>query len=81
MGLDSKRASLIGTIGAHRVHALHDSKELTKNGRAASQSALNERLLDEIDPARELPDEERAKRLKHARSAHFRQLSLKRRRR
>lgn len=70
--------SQAGTIGALRLHATHDSKLLTVNARAASRTALENRLLAEIDPEHQLDDVERARRLKYAWSAYFRQMRLKR---
>jgi len=68
--------SIRGRIGAHVLHSKYDSKELTAPARAAATTALNERLLQEIDPANELPDAERLRRLEHARKAYFSRLAL-----
>ena len=74
MTLTSEQARRMGRIGGHRVHALHDSRDITAAARAASTTKLNARLLAEIDPDNKLSEVERAKRLKHARSAHFIQI-------
>ncbi len=75
--LSPSELSLRGRIGAHRTHALHDPVETTASARVASATALDGRLLAEIDPEGLLTEEERAKRLQHARKAHFAQLALK----
>lgn len=66
-----------GRIGAHRLHATHDARETTASARAAARTALDRRLLAEIDPDAALPEVERARRLGHARKAHFQRLALK----
>ncbi len=75
--LDPKVATLRGRIGAHRLHALYDSREITAPARAAARTLLDRRLLTEIDPGGALPEAERARRLGHARKAHFAKLALK----
>jgi hypothetical protein len=68
----STEASLRGRIGALALHASHDSKELTKNARAAFRSKFER----EVDPNGELPEEERLRRAEmkrrefYARMAH-----------
>ena len=68
---DRSIAVLSGRVGAHRLHAMHDSKELTKNARAA----FHRRFYDQTDPA--LPEAERIRRAEHLRRAHMAELSLK----
>jgi hypothetical protein len=63
---------LRGRIGAAVVHSRHDSRELTANARAA----FEKRFLDEVDPDRLLPVEERNRRALHARRAYFTRLAL-----
>ena len=75
--LSPELASLRGRMGAHRLHALYDSTELTRNAREASGAALDERLLDEIDPDGKLSQTERQRRLHHARKSHFAGLAFK----
>ncbi len=75
--LDPERAALLGRIGAHRLHATHDSAEITKAAREASATALDARLLAEIDPDGALSEAERLRRLAHARRAHFARLALR----
>jgi hypothetical protein len=69
--------SQIGRLGAHTLHALYDSRELTRNGRAAAATALEQRLLSEVDPDNKLSLAERERRLGHARKAHFQRLALR----
>lgn len=65
-------------IAAHSLHAHHDSTALTAPARKAATEKLNERLLFEIDPDNTLSEAQRARRLVHARKAHFGRLALKR---
>lgn len=60
-------------LAAHRLHALHDSKELTRPARAA----FEQRFYDEVDPDRSLPEVERRRRAEHAKKAYFIELSIK----
>ena len=77
MSLTPAEATLRARIGAHRLHATHDSQRLTERARAAARSALDRRLLAEIDPEHQLSENERARRLGHTRKAHFARLALK----
>jgi hypothetical protein len=76
--LSPTERTLRAKIGAHSLHALHDSRITSAPGRSAASEKLNERLLSEIDPNDELTDAERARRLEHARSAYFSKLALQR---
>ena len=77
--LSPHRRSIRARIGAHSLHAQRDSRELTAPARRAATDKLNQRLLAEIDPHNnELSDKERARRLDHARKAHFSRLALAR---
>ena len=69
----AERASraLRGRIGAHRLHATHDSRETTKAARQAFGSSFER----EVDPDGLLEPEERARRAAHARAAHFARLA------
>jgi hypothetical protein len=82
---ERRQRSLRASLGAHSLHAKYDSSELTKAARSAAHHNLNQRLLAEVYPDGRLPESERARRLEHARSAHFKRLALasakKRRRR
>ena len=66
-----------GRVGAHVLHSKYDSREITAPARAAAQTALNDRILAEIDPDHSLTARERARRLEHGRRAHFGKLALK----
>ena len=72
---DSER-SIRSRLAAHTLHATHDSRELTASARAAARQSLDVRLLAEIDPDNLLNEAERARRLEHARKAHFARLAL-----
>ena len=63
---------LQGRINAHKLHATHDSKELT----SAARRAFNARFEKEADPDGTLPEEERLRRVYHLRQAYFAKLSL-----
>ena len=65
-------ASLRGRIGASILHSRYDSRELT----ASAREAFEKRFLDQVDKDRVLPEAERNRRAKHARSAHFSRLAL-----
>ncbi len=64
--------SLRAQIGAHALHATHDPKQTTSNGRAAFLASFE----DQVDPDRALPEDERKRRAEHARKAHFKRLAL-----
>jgi hypothetical protein len=57
---------------AHTMHAKHDARKTTANGRAAFLA----RFEAEVDPEGILPPEERRQRAEHARSAYFTRLAL-----
>jgi hypothetical protein len=71
--LSRQEASVLGRIGAHRLHATHDPRETTARARAAFLAGFE----DQVDPTRTLPEAERARRADHARRAHFTALSLR----
>ncbi len=73
---DSAEMGRRGKIGAHRLHSRYSSRALTVNARAAATTALDARLLREIDASGTLQPVEREKRLYHARKAHFAGLAL-----
>ena len=76
--LSPTERTLRARIGAHCLHAQHDPRITSAPGRKAAAEKLNERLLAEIDPDNSLPEEERARRLEHARRAYFLRLALRR---
>lgn len=75
--MNPEERTLRARIAAHSLHAGADSTELTRPAREASRRRLDESLLAEIDPDELLSDEERERRLAHARKAHFARLALK----
>jgi hypothetical protein len=73
MTLSPEQLSQRGRIGAHTLHATHDSRELTANARAAFQK----RFLDQVDEATPgLPEGERLRRAEHLLRAHMTRLAL-----
>ena len=68
---DPEEMARRGRIGAHRLHAMYDSRELTAAGRAAFLA----RFEREVDPDGSLPEAERQRRAEHARKAHFARLA------
>jgi len=66
----SQRA-LRGRIGAHLLHATHDSRRLTARARAAFMTSFER----QVDPDGSLPADERRRRAAHARAAYFARLA------
>jgi len=66
----SERA-LRGRIGAHLLHATHDSRRLTARARAAFLAGFER----QVDPDGILPADERRRRAAHARAAYFARLA------
>ena len=73
--IDTTLLSLRGRMGAHALHAMYDSRDLTRAAHAQSQSNLDARLAVRFNLDPEAPDYE--ERLKHARSYHFAQMAHK----
>jgi hypothetical protein len=71
--VDVADMALRGRIGAHRLHATHDSREITQ----AARTAFLSKFLAEADPDGVLPEAERLRRAEHARKAYFARLALK----
>jgi hypothetical protein len=71
LSFDSAEMARRGRIGAYRLHATHDSREVT----AAARLAFLDRFEHEVDPEGVLPLEERPRRAAYARKAHFARLS------
>ncbi len=65
--------TLRARLAAHVLHSRYDSRELT----AAARAAFNDRWEREVDPDGVLDRKERAKRARHAKSAHFSRLALR----
>ena len=74
MSLDPKRAAMLGRIGAAVMHATHDSREVSRPGRAAFMA----RFEREVDPDGILSADERARRSEHAKRAYFARLAMRR---
>ena len=79
MPADSRQAtssaaerSLRARLAAHAMHARHDPRTTTINGRAAFLA----RFEREVDPGDTLDPEERRRRAEHARRAYFARLQL-----
>lgn len=64
----------IARIASHESWAR--TPDRTARTRPAREAA-DQRFLDQVDPGRVLPEEERARRAAHARSAYFARLQLK----
>jgi hypothetical protein len=71
-GLSPVERTLRAQLAAHTMHAKHDARKTTANGRAAFLA----RFEAEVDPDGTLPPEERRRRAEHARSAYFTRLAL-----
>ena len=65
--------TLLGRIGAYKMHSLYDARETTK----AARAAFNARFDDEVDPERILDPADRAARAAAARKAYMLGMSLK----
>jgi hypothetical protein len=70
--LTSAERSLRARLAAHAMHAAHDGRETTANGRAAFLA----RFEREVDPGELLEPVERRRRAEQARRAYFARLSL-----
>jgi hypothetical protein len=73
LSLSPEERSQRARIGAHALHAKHDSREISKPGR----DAFNARFEREVDPEGVLAPKERARRASHARRAYMGKLALK----
>src|SRR4051812_28321494 len=71
--LTPKKKELRARMGAHALHALHDSRELTKPAR----DTFNRSFELKVDPTGELPPEERARRAEHARKQHYAEMAYR----
>jgi len=63
--------ALRGRIGAHLLHATHDSRRLTARARAAFLASFDH----QVDPDGILLADERRRRAAHARAAYFARLA------
>jgi hypothetical protein len=64
--------SLRARLAAHAMHARHDARQTTMNGRAAFLA----RFEREVDPESALDPKERQRRAEHARRVYFARLQL-----
>jgi hypothetical protein len=71
-GLSPEARSIRSSIGAYSLHAKYDSRELTRNARAAFLARFDEL----VDPEGVLAPEERARRAEAAMKAHMLRLAL-----
>jgi hypothetical protein len=67
-------AALRGQIGAYAQQARNDMRKMTSAARAKFLLSF----IDEVDPQRELPEEERLRRAEAAKSVYFARLALRR---
>jgi hypothetical protein len=71
-GMSATERVLRARVAAHIMHATHDARQTTANGRAAFLA----RFEREVDPEGVLDPQERARRAEHARRAYFTRLAL-----
>lgn len=64
--------SMLGRLGAHSMHAQHDSRKTSQPGRQAFLASFEK----QADPDGNLDEAERARRAEHLRKAHFTRLAL-----
>ena len=76
MSKEPINVSLRARAAAYRLHATHDSRELTSNARKAFESKF-ERQVRAADPDGLLSEEEIKRRSSLLRKAHFTELALK----
>jgi hypothetical protein len=69
----AEQRSLRARAAAHALHAQYDSREITKNARAA----FLDRFERDVDPTGTLPPKEREQRAAHARKAYMLNLAAK----
>jgi hypothetical protein len=65
--LDREELRARGRIGGHVLHSKYDSHAIA----ARARDGLTQKFLDQVDPDRTLPEEERLRRADHARRAHM----------
>jgi hypothetical protein len=71
MPLTPVQRTLRAQMGAYRLHAMG------KTNTGPARKAFDDRFLNEVDPGRTLPEAERSRRAKAAKSAYFKGLALK----
>lgn len=72
MALSHEQRVLRSRLSAHKLHATHNSRELTANARKAFLSKFEA----EVDPDGVLDPADRASRAEHARKAYFTKLAF-----
>jgi hypothetical protein len=72
--LDPGERALVSTLAAHESWAQTPDRSART---AAARSAFDKRFLDQVDPDRVLPEDERNRRAASARKAYFARLTLK----
>jgi len=72
-GMSPSQRALRARLAAYAMHARHDGREITANGR----TAFVERFEREVDPDGVLPVAERQRRAEHAMRAHMTRLALR----
>ena len=70
---DSRDMARRGRVSAHTTHSRHDSRRLTERAR----EQFFAKFIDEVDPNRSLPEDERLRRADHAMKAHLARIALK----
>jgi hypothetical protein len=65
--------SLAARVGAYSLHAKYDSREITK----AAREAFLQKWIDQVDPDRSLPEDDRLRRAESALKAHMAKLALR----
>ena len=73
MSFQTHDRALRGRIGAHALHAAHDSREITRPARRAFLA----RFEAQVDPDSTLPPAERMRRAEMARKAYFARLAYR----
>jgi hypothetical protein len=69
---EGQRKALSQSAKAHRLHAMHDSRDLT----AAARAQVDANLERAVDPEGALPPEEVRRRVQHLRRARMLELAL-----
>src|SRR5688572_7829829 len=72
MALTKQQARIRGRLAAYSQHSKHDVRETT----SAARAAFLDRFVQEVDPERLLPEQERQRRAEAARRAYFQRLAL-----
>ena len=73
MPLSPAQRTMRSRAAAYAAHAKRDPKETTEPARRA----FADRFIDQVDPLRELPEDERARRAASAMKSYMQSLALK----